>query len=469
MVDSVSGSQRQQQVDSDLQQQQTSEAQKAKAKVVSSGFDSQNSVSRTGGPLIQLQGGESLTPLTISAPLPGATTVPPDDIKGLYIQAHAVEIRSDLTEALDITSQNNPQLLDSQVLSQFGSIHQQLHALEDISPEALSEIQDAARSIEGHARAGTLDSGKLEQLLMLIQSKLADESTQFSQHKIEIESQSKVQLHESRIEDIREQIQEVKEAKQNKALFALKIVASILFPPLGAWELTRLADRGISGQDTGLSIFSSAQANQQAAANIRAIGTKEHWDQLGQNLGENFGVLAPRETSDSSASGSSTHSHSSLDTATQGLDIAQTGLSQAEFMKLLQQIQAAEDSKEKLSEAIAALESGDPKSAAEILGSASDTLGLDSGTGENLTSGSTSSQQPGTPVNSDSGAAGATSQDSASLQNLIDNYTGQDSVENTDADYNRFMGEMSHVADDTQTSVNTAASQEALILRNSRV
>lgn len=66
-----------------------------------------------------------------------------------------------------------------------------------------------------------------------------------------------------------------------------------------------------------------------------------------------------------------------LKTATDGLTVAESGLSQIEMMKLLQQIKESEENKEKLQEAIAALQGGDIEAAKSALQSIPGAPALD--------------------------------------------------------------------------------------------
>ena len=82
-----------------------------------------------------------------------------------------------------------------------------------------------------------------------------------------------------------------------------------------------------------------------------------------------------------------------VDVTLQGLEIGQQAMSQQELMKLLLQMQAQDESSEKLAQAIAALESGDFEGAKEILSNyTGDSLGTDD-LGDGLTT-EAAGQQP---------------------------------------------------------------------------
>ena len=102
------------------------------------------------------------------------------------------------------------------------------------------------------------------------------------------------------------------------------------------------------------------------------MGEKEAWDNLGDDILNDLGIEPSSGKPIESAAVAEDSSHAvekekikiekELGAAMQGLDVGESALTSQEMMKLLQQMKAAEENKEKLEEAIAALESGDLES-----------------------------------------------------------------------------------------------------------
>ncbi|MCW7554817.1 hypothetical protein NX722_19770 [Endozoicomonas gorgoniicola] len=166
------------------------------------------------------------------------------------------------------------------------------------------------------------------------------------------------------------------------------------FEPIGnkqAWDnlgddLNR--DLGKLGRDTEQAF---SKAGNEIADAYKPIGQKETWDNTGDEILTDLGIepssgktieSASVETKEEgsfaveqekakiekelSAATLELDNEREVFTALQGLDVGESAMTSQEMMKLLQQMKIAEENKEKLEEAIAALESGDLESLKQI-------------------------------------------------------------------------------------------------------
>lgn len=472
MVGSVSGSQQNQQIDPLQSQNQTGAVNKADT--VSQGFDQENSIShRTGGGLVQLPPGTSYSP---SLPLPGQANATPEQMQHMATQTKASELRGEMFDSFLNIESNNPALATEEVRNQLQMIDSKLSRLSNASPEVMSGIQTDIAALKQDSIDGTLTADKLEEILTQLNAKFEDNSVKFAENKIKIESEEKIRQAESNVKNWREDIEK---ANENKGLFALKIVAAILFPPLGAWEAGRAISREIHGQDTGLSMFSSNAANKQAANNVAQLGTQQYWDNLGNALGgetgtppvnSNQGAVHPNDTPESTptTTTSVTDESSPTKTGTEGIVIAEGGMTQADFMKLLKQQQEAEENKEKLDEAIAALESGDVEGAAKILGASVDELGLGSSLGDSMTT---------EPDTSDTTPEIPNDEPEIRDQGDTDQRLPEDSGPESTSDlppqppnsFNNFLDQLSQVPQTAQENLQSGIQEQGLISRRNAV
>ncbi|MET4692840.1 hypothetical protein [Endozoicomonas lisbonensis] len=114
-----------------------------------------------------------------------------------------------------------------------------------------------------------------------------------------------------------------------------------------------------------------SKAGDDIAATVKPIGDKKTWDDSGDKILAGLGIeptsgnKVPDESS-FAVEQEKMKMEKELAVAMQGLDVGESAMTSQEMMKLLQQMKAAEESKEKLEEAIAALESGDLDSLKEI-------------------------------------------------------------------------------------------------------
>ncbi|UYM17790.1 hypothetical protein [Endozoicomonas euniceicola] len=102
------------------------------------------------------------------------------------------------------------------------------------------------------------------------------------------------------------------------------------------------------------------------------MGKKEAWDNLGDDILNDLGIepssgkpvesATVAEDSSLAVEKEKIKIEKELGAAMQGLDVGESALTSQEMMKLLQKMKDAEENKEKLEEAIAALESGDLES-----------------------------------------------------------------------------------------------------------
>ena len=128
------------------------------------------------------------------------------------------------------------------------------------------------------------------------------------------------------------------------------------------------------GKDTGQAF---AEAGNKIADAYKPIGDKKAWENSGDEILRDLGIDPSSGKSVESvanfADGLSVavkneeiKIEQELSAAMQGLDVGESALTNQEMMKLLQQMKVAEENKEKLEEAIAALESGDIESLKEV-------------------------------------------------------------------------------------------------------
>ena len=348
----------------------------AGAESVGLGYDDTTSVShRSGSDTEQFAGSAQEQAPTIPTPVPGATASP-GDLKGQYIQHHASQIRLELMGGIETIKVTNPELVTPELLLKQQLIETKLANIESAPQEVVDSLHRSAIELSSSAMSGSLTSDKLDEIIAQLQTKLEDNSVKFQQEKIEISSQAAQQQHDSNVDEIRKGIEKHNNAKKNKGLFALKIIASIFIPPLGFSEALKAIDREVFGVDNGTSMFSS-----QDAINNRKIR---------ENMANDVGLTAtPPEAPqlpDERQRLDEEHRHAEeeresdpISDATEGLDL---GMNNAEFMKLLQQINESEEAKEKLEEALAALEAGDPELAAAILDGSADGSDTESEAGD---------------------------------------------------------------------------------------
>ena len=427
MVDSVSGSAQTQALngpsgDLDI------------AEKVKLGYELKNSSSTVTGE----KAGFEATNLKLSPTIPpsDANTPAPTDTQLQQQQTQASSIRAQgyLSNGLDQLAENNLDAVSPELLDRLEVVHDQLYALESLSPEATNSLTINAKMFAVHAYSphGEISPDKLDFLLTQIESQLSDQTAKYNETKLEMASQDRIQQSESNIEKTRTHIEE---SKRDEGLFALKIIASIFFPPLGLYEGLKAADRAVTGQDDGVSMFSHPQAQAQAAANIRAVGTANFWENLGNRIGENLGIIEPKQAEESHK----TNESGELDFATEGPELAEQGLSQAEFMKLLQNAQAQEEAKEKLEEAIAALQSGDPKLAADILNDNSESISIVDENGDDL------------------------------IPFIVEHFATDPTPENTREAYTELTEDLSAVSEDTQQSLEEAENLSAAVANKTSV
>ena len=129
-----------------------------------------------------------------------------------------------------------------------------------------------------------------------------------------------------------------------------------------------------------------------------------------------------------------------MDFTTEGPSLAEDGMRQSDFLKILMKAQADEESKEKLQQAIDALQSGDPKAAAEILNSTSGSITFEEGEGNE-----------------------AIADD---FRGMIDHYLAEPDERSMNSSYSDMTDDFVDVSKDTQEQIETASLQEAMIKKN---
>ncbi|MGI9281619.1 MAG: hypothetical protein ACR2PX_18585 [Endozoicomonas sp.] len=454
---------------------------------VSRGYDTGNSVSaRTGGGLVQLPPGASDAP-TIPEP-DSEVTGEVGDLKKQVAQQTAANLRGQIggtfgESPISITS-THPELVTPAVGNTVLEIDSKLSRLSDASPEVLSDINSSLNQLHREHREGTLTSDKLDEILAQISASLEDSSVKYSENKIEIASQDAQQRHASNIEHIREHIEEADSAKADSGIIFLKSLA-LVFPPVLLWETALEIDRDVNpGKDNSqISIFSKneidymeqqekaaeARRNQQANSYVfvpvQSTGNSEQTD---NNQSEGDGNQQPTEAIDEAGPSSS-----SVGDATEGIQIANEGLDHFERRKLLlqalQESAESEEAKNKLQEAINALESGDPSLAEEILGGFTDSLGLDNSLGDSVSTSTDDTTPPPLPEN-----VPETNDDQAFTPPSREDTT--DSVQNEQPDstpvapnLTSFINDISSVPDEVLSSQQDAASEQGLIQRHNSV
>ena len=486
MVDSVSGSQRQTPLEAYQEKQRTGELQELEK--VSAGYDQSNTVSyRTGGDYIQLPpGSESEQAPSIPGPNYDVTATP-NDINGMRVHSLTSQARSGLTSSIELLERTQPELVTPELAAHVREVEGRLSAIESAPEGQLKSILGTATRFGEEALAGTLDADKLQQIMMELEGKMVDNSIKYSEIELKSKAADAERVATSNIKDIREYIEK---SNDDKALFGLKIALAVLFPPLGVWEAVQAIDREVTRSDSGLSMFSSSQARGEAWQRTIDLGTKEHWEKKGEDIAWGLGFnpntgmpataadyrqrdierssqsqgttsvtsagASPTTVTDTpltTESPSSTSSDKPVETAYQGLEVAQGGLTQAEYMKLLQKLQQSEENKEKLQEAIAALESGNPKAAAEILGGLSDQLGMESSLGDSTTTDTTLGQQPQPQIPQQPETAPPLS-------------TNEQQEARSEA--RELLDRLDEVSDRAQSAEETSIRQQGLIARHSR-
>ena len=448
------------------------------AERVSRGFDQQNSSSHTtGGGLQQLPPAGSEPP---SIPAPDyAVTGDVGNLKQQVVMQTAANLRGQV-EGLSNTLP--PELQTEQTQAKLDAISEKLSRLEDASPEVLHSISNSLGSLAEASRNGTLTSDKLDEILMQINGKMEDNSTKYAQETIKIQSQDRQMQHESNIEKIRDHIEEVNEAKKKKksgpfgggfGLMGMKLGIGLIFPPLALYEASLDLGSAYSGKNLShlspMSMLHTAMINDGSKAvedpsyfvppvrvQLRQQQGKDEWIQS---------VTIPERTDNNNSTNTDTSTTASSDPvfdASEGLGIAQTGMSNVEMMKLLMQMKQQDESNEKLAEAIAALEAGDPSLAAEILSSSSDTLGMQSGLDESLTASTDQQQAPTLGEQSSASTApdinlGAPSDD--------EGYASDSSEQ----DFDQFLSQLSQVPEQAAKTESEALLQMGQIQRGTAV
>ncbi len=372
MVGSVD---RNQQVTTPTTPAQLNELQKADE--ISKGYDQSNSVSyHTGGGLVQLPPGASEAP---SIPAPDdAITGDVGNLKQQLAQQTAASLKGQVG---GLTSTIPSELFTEESLNNMTAISGNLSRLSDASPEVLRNINSSLGELAGANRNDTLTSGQLEEVLMQISASLEDNSVKYAQENILIESEARQLQSNEKIEAIREQIDQANNpgASVSPSIVQLKLLAVAIFPPLAIWEGSLGIDRGINpGKNNAhLSIFTAAEIEYMNRPDEPP--TQYYSPPVAPGLGVAANPTDP------------------VFDATEGMAIAQNGMSHGDMMKLLLQMQLRDESSQKLADAIAALEAGDPILAKEILGDSVDQAGMDASLGDSLTIDASRQNPPTTP------------------------------------------------------------------------
>ncbi|KEQ17611.1 hypothetical protein [Endozoicomonas numazuensis] len=458
---------------------------------VSRGYDTSNSVSaRTGGGLVQLPPGASDAP-TIPEP-DSEITGEVGDLQKQVAQQTAANLRGQIGgnfgEGPASITNTYPELVTPAVGNTVLEIDDKLSKLSEASPETLSNINGALGRLHAENRQGTLTTDKLDQILAEINANLEDNSVKYSENKIEIASQDAQQRHASNIEHIREHIDDANSAsKANSDTIFLKSLAFI-FPPVALWEWALEIDRDVNpGKDnSNISIFSKseidymekqerdseAQRNRQANSHVlfrppvQSSGNSEQTDNHQPDSDDN---QQPSEAIDEAGSSSS-----SVGDATEGIQIASEGMDHFERRKLLlqalQESAESEEAKNKLQEAINALESGDPALAEEILGGFTDSLGLENSLGDSVSTSTDDTAPP--PLPEEVPEIGENNQElTPPSEEVTPDAVQNEQPESPPAapDLTQFVSNISNVPEEVLSSQQDAASEQGLIRRHNSV
>ncbi|MRI32764.1 hypothetical protein EOPP23_07155 [Endozoicomonas sp. OPT23] len=415
---------------------------------VSRGYGNDNSVSyRTGGGLVQLPPGASEAP---SIPAPDdAITGDVGNLRQQVAQQTSANLRGQVGNLTGVLPSH---LFSDQSLDNLSSAHDKLGRLTDASPEVLNNINSSLGQLAEANRNGTLTSGQLDEILMQINASLEDNSVKYAEETIHIDSQQRQEAIQNNISSIREHIEQAeKQQGADSGIMFLKGMAMGAFPPLMLWEAAVDLDRQVRGvENAHISIFTPAEI---AHMNPEASPPRYY--------------VPPA----SSGNDAATRATDPVADATEGMAIAQNGLSHADMMKLLLQMQKQDENNQKLADAVAALEAGDPTLAKQILGDLVDTAGLDASLGESLTTDTSRQNPPPLPESPGNTRPQTTSRDEAQLQPSSETLeppapsvnTPQTPQQQADQDLNNFLSQLAPVPEAAADNAATAAQQEGQI------
>ena len=217
--------------------------------------------------------------------------------------------------------------------------------LEGGDPAALKSIGSAVAEIKDLAQAGTLTEDKLQELMSELNSRLQDNSARFNEETIKSAQASRQQSHEKML------------AKYEK-----------LAERRSVFDLSHLSPGQKAGAILGF-IFAPAIVPAALAAVEAAAGPigPRNIDILQRS--SNPGALAAKLGLDFQGPPASKNERAAK--AHEGFEVARTGLSHNQMMKLLAQQQQAEEQKEKLektTQALQAIQSGNVQQASELIG-----------------------------------------------------------------------------------------------------
>ena len=381
------------------------------------------------------------------------------------------------SSAVSITNLR-PDLVDSARAQTVLDIDEKLSKITEASPQVLGNINGSLDELYTAHKTLTLTPDKLDEILAQINTQLEDNSVKFAEQKIEIASETAQQRHASNIEHIREHIEDAESRESaNSGHIFLKNLA-FMFAPVALWEWALEIDRDINpGKDNShLSIFTKSEIDymdhkEDAARHQAAYGPSFYVAPPPQPAGEssdsgNSDQQPQQPIAPVNETGSASSPSDPIHDATEGLTIAQEGISQMELMKLLQKLQEAEENKEKLAEAIAALEAGDPKLAAELLSAATGDQEVDALPED---SAALNPEPPKTPEQMLEAAANRP-EDETINPTVVEDFTLPSSVESEiQNEFSNFLDELSKVPQSAIEAEQTATQEQGLIQRNSPV
>ncbi|MGI9276704.1 MAG: hypothetical protein ACR2PT_17905 [Endozoicomonas sp.] len=414
MVDSVQGSHRHTDI-APIDRQQSGGVEKKQA--VGLGYDQQNSISHlTGGALVQSYGQATRQPPSIPAPAAGANGAI-GDIENQRFQHTLNSMKVEWAGGLEFLRSSNPELAARPgVEGMHRDINAKLTQIESAPPGTMKDLHKLTQRFDTGVADGTLTADKLEQILSELQTKLADSSIKYQQEQIRIDAQALQSLHNSNVKDIRDEIAaanvqtEGTDQAANKIELPLpiRILAGIF--TLGMSEIALATERS----KPTVSTRSTRNTNDNNGIPYRPSNFSFNSPSIDTPLDpevyygpELTDAEAPRNTDE-------VPERRPINDVAEGLDLAQQGMTQAEFMKLLKQLQESEDANEKLAEAIAALEAGDPELAKSILaGSSNDSADA---SGSTLEPDSTNGSDAEANESPDSGVESSDTEDQETAQ-----------------------------------------------------
>ncbi|WP_066014188.1 hypothetical protein [Endozoicomonas atrinae] len=325
---------------------------------VTSGYDQTNTVSQSQPDKADDYLASRVIPVpTLQPALPGATVAASEDIKGL------------LSKAL-VTKDSLEELSAGEDVEPFES-----SSSEAVSGEETGQPSQPQTTVDSHTAATGKDfAPQLSAVTMPASTPLQDMVTKMQSALPDaMDTAAMMGVYESNVRQLAASIQQTSGAELSAPLQALSVVAANVSPSVantGSLALQRMIDDIVSiNRNSGGASVNGARGAQQNSADLYGIPEHVRLSLLSQRLGIDLDPLI--RTRESFLEGTLV--------IQKGILLSIEAMANSEFLEILKERLREEEIKEdqnkeaveKLKQAIAALQAGEPKVAAEVLNSAS--------------------------------------------------------------------------------------------------